>query len=1033
MALPTTISSGNGIPGHNPPHVRETLATTYYFDASVSGPTDAQGVWTSPANGFNGATASQTYTTTTTSSINKLIGKGTNAPGTGNTITSVRCRVFHQGLYVSGTVTGSGRVNIRDSSDTEALGFVSRALDTNFGPGWSDYKTLTAPSGGWSWTEVQNLIVEFAPVSGGSWQYNVSKVEIEVIEDVREYYVVCRDGTGLEAFKSSDPSGTWTNVGITGGSLVNTECLSSVSDGENIHVARVNTDVSNNPSSISYSRFNMNTDTWDVNSIQIADISGMNAPDFSVLWCDIAYRSGAANELVVAACGLTDSDMGSTYQRVDLWHADVAVTTSGGWTGPSQYPTFTSSTHHYAPRLVVVANNDVEVFATRNTTSGTFDGVAHQSTGNTWQSNNTWQQTGDIEFGTHIVDSQKTLSLSGNLVYVNNGTTDYVIANQLVETTTPVNYTMNIRSINGLSADFDDHPTTVRPYIGTSYGPLTTVKVADDDVYFFFAEESSQDLYVRNSTDYGASFGSATEVLDAVTVNYISAAVLDSGKIAYLYDDGGSTKYNEYSLSTDPTGTLNATLGAVTLDGVGSVSISGSATPTLGADTLASSVSVDINADADNTLGELTLESAGGAPAALGTLNATLSNLTADGAGSVAIAGTFANTLEDLLLSASGAVDVAGTLSQTLGTLTLDSGVDLQVDGTLTATLEDLAASGTISLEISGDTSVTLADIALSAAGEVNDVIIGSSAITLADLTQSSAGSVDIAGQASNTLEELTLVSAASWDLAGDLDITLGELLLSASGSVDSSVVLGSLDATLASLTADSGASVDIGADTSVTLGELLLASAGGVEVSGTSAVTLGELTLASVGGPVASLTLNAELGELTLDSSASVIDGAVASFSGVLGELTLASAASNDIASTLDVSLSGLTVSSNGSVEISGTLSSGLGELAVSGTGSLAVAGDSSITLSDLSLVSEGGVLVQGTVDVTLDELTLSSTIQGTALSTLDVTLDPITLNSSVSLPSDASLNVTLDNVTLRSLIPEFVTRHKRINDYDS
>ena len=517
MPLPTQVSSNGLIPGHNPPHVRETLATTYYFDASVSGPTDAQGVWTSPANGFNGATASQTYSTTPASaSTNRLIGKGTNAPGTGGTITSVRCRVFQQGLYVSGTVTGNGRIEIRDSSDTEQLGFIAEPLATDFGPGWSDYKTLTAPSGGWSWTELQNLIVEFAPISGGSWQYNVSKVEIEVIEEVREYYVVCRDGTSLKAFKSSDPSSSWTAVSGTGGDFTNSESLSSVSD-----------------------IFSVNTDTWDVNSIQIADISGMNAPDFSVLRCDIAYRSGVTNELVVAACGLTDSDMGSSYQRVDLWHADQAVTTAGGWTGPVTIDASVTAVNESNPKLVTGGSSAVHIQFEKD--------VAPKINARTLSSSNSLSTLRTLAGG-----NSTTYNQSAFAYYDDAGTGRVLFCYGNATSSVPA------YAVRATEDGSDNIGTLTQADIDASSGTRTGIHslVFDSGGVAHYLHSggnpaTSEDLYYSSSDDYGATWSAATEIIDAITLNYIYAAVLDSGKIAYVYDDGGTTKYNEYSLSSD--------------------------------------------------------------------------------------------------------------------------------------------------------------------------------------------------------------------------------------------------------------------------------------------------------------------------------------------------------------------------------------------------------------------------------------------------------------------------------------------------
>ena len=148
----------------------------YYFDASISGPTDPDTVWTDDAEAFDGSNESgdSAYTSTAgTSSTNELYATGTTATGTG-TITQVRVR----------------QIDIANI--------------------W-DYVTLDTPTGGWSWTVLANLKViiyaeqlypEFLGKSpralvlsdeeelgtalsgaGGSQAY-VSMVEIEVTSEV---------------------------------------------------------------------------------------------------------------------------------------------------------------------------------------------------------------------------------------------------------------------------------------------------------------------------------------------------------------------------------------------------------------------------------------------------------------------------------------------------------------------------------------------------------------------------------------------------------------------------------------------------------------------------------------------------------------------------------------------------------------------------------------------------------------------------------------------------------------------------------
>lgn len=151
--------------------------TTYFFNASDSGPTDSGAHWTNDANAFDG---NKTDFATTTDLIepDTLVGGGTNAPTSGGTISGAVARV-----YFSSNVTGAAYT----SPDV----------------------ALTTPSGGWTWTKVNNLIasigtsegappppyrlttnildgvtnigiVDFPQNSGTVTSWNVYKVEIDV-------------------------------------------------------------------------------------------------------------------------------------------------------------------------------------------------------------------------------------------------------------------------------------------------------------------------------------------------------------------------------------------------------------------------------------------------------------------------------------------------------------------------------------------------------------------------------------------------------------------------------------------------------------------------------------------------------------------------------------------------------------------------------------------------------------------------------------------------------------------------------------
>jgi len=106
---------------------------TYYFNASDAGPTDTLGVYTNDANAYNGNTTD--YAVGNLDPSQPLTGTGTTAPTSGATINSVKAR-----LYASSGAS----------------------------PSWSNYVTLTAPSGGWTWQKVNDLEANVGAFDEGS-------------------------------------------------------------------------------------------------------------------------------------------------------------------------------------------------------------------------------------------------------------------------------------------------------------------------------------------------------------------------------------------------------------------------------------------------------------------------------------------------------------------------------------------------------------------------------------------------------------------------------------------------------------------------------------------------------------------------------------------------------------------------------------------------------------------------------------------------------------------------------------------------
>ena len=146
--------------------------TDYYFDASVAGPTDNDAVWANDSFVFDGSVGNLGSTSTTgTIDTNELRATGSTAPASGDTITQVRMH-FWGAAWESGGNTAN--VEILDSATP--LGVTSIAQWT---PTWSDYVTLDAPAGGWSYAKLDSIeAVCYGTIA--SADKRVAKIELEV-------------------------------------------------------------------------------------------------------------------------------------------------------------------------------------------------------------------------------------------------------------------------------------------------------------------------------------------------------------------------------------------------------------------------------------------------------------------------------------------------------------------------------------------------------------------------------------------------------------------------------------------------------------------------------------------------------------------------------------------------------------------------------------------------------------------------------------------------------------------------------------
>ena len=145
----------------------------YYFDASDSGPTDTNNYFSSDANAFDGSIATDATEDSFENDFTWSAGlqaQGTNAPASGNAIESVRLRAWGQ--------NDSGGLLAVNALDVSLLGSITLLTGEEF----TDWLTLSAPSGGWTWAKVQSLTSALSLTGFPTPAHDgfISYIEIEV-------------------------------------------------------------------------------------------------------------------------------------------------------------------------------------------------------------------------------------------------------------------------------------------------------------------------------------------------------------------------------------------------------------------------------------------------------------------------------------------------------------------------------------------------------------------------------------------------------------------------------------------------------------------------------------------------------------------------------------------------------------------------------------------------------------------------------------------------------------------------------------
>ncbi len=349
-------------------------------------------------------------------------------------------------------------------------------------------------------------------------------------------------GERIKCFKATDPSISWTEQD-TGGRPSTGATLShvaSINDGTIIYVTSYS---SASTDGYDYFTFDTSTDLWDIDDPMD---NPTNRPDQP--WASIALRSDG--DVIVAYAGATDKEMGDPKERVDYARRE-----GGSWGGNVGIALDAGGDIHYGHPFALLGTNDgVHIFWQKATSTVTDPPVSWESgEGRTLDSGNTLS-TVSLSAGS----VGNCYSGYGNGVFYDPAGTPRMIfagcdftsgANITVKTFKPAT---EDGSDNISLASQENDGTDPDPYNGGGDIGIVSIVELNTVLHLLFSGGGGagvdQDVYYQTSTDDGATWSTATEELDAITCNFISANIYVRGTdivMAYVYDDAGDQKYNE--------------------------------------------------------------------------------------------------------------------------------------------------------------------------------------------------------------------------------------------------------------------------------------------------------------------------------------------------------------------------------------------------------------------------------------------------------------------------------------------------------
>jgi hypothetical protein len=354
-------------------------------------------------------------------------------------------------------------------------------------------------------------------------------------------YVVGYDGTDIAVYKSATPktSGTWSAQDATNQPNFAPAYIDSYQDGTDLHIMIVTTTTFDTH----YMQFDLATDTW-VEANNYGGTGGTYSEsiysptdDPTTAWGGVTVRSDG--DIIIVHPGENPVEMGGNYQIVSYSRYESGT----GWTKATTVASTVAKDDSYWYAYPVMGSSDQVHFGyVRNTDSDFYLRSANGTNGLQTQRTHVGTFAG-VTGGTNF-----TRSSTEQIAFQvrNAGTFDRIYFDHFTDDTSPT-FTEETITSSGSSADDPFTSTIIDDSANTSTQPN----------YAAYIDSTSQDIFLMGDgggttwSDQNSSTAIRTGTVDGISATIYSR---DNNRVyAFIYDDNGTTKYDEFILYAEGT------------------------------------------------------------------------------------------------------------------------------------------------------------------------------------------------------------------------------------------------------------------------------------------------------------------------------------------------------------------------------------------------------------------------------------------------------------------------------------------------